>query len=96
MCETHLREFISLPESRGPKEGTYLGYQNCPRYLNNTEFIQLARGGWIGAGMPEVSLLQKVLEANQKGGRSAMFAVIDKEKSQSASGRGRNYNTKIA
>lgn len=96
MCETHLREFIDLPESRGPKGGLYVGYQNCPRYLNNTEFIQLARVGWIGAGMPAVSLLQKVLDANQKGGRTAMFAVIDREKSQSATGRGRNFNQRIA
>lgn len=96
MCETHLREFLNLPVSLGPKGGTYVGYQNCPRYLNNTEFIQLARVGWIGAGMQAVSLLKKVLEANQKGGRTAMFAVIDKEKSQSAIGRGRNHNQRIA
>jgi len=96
MCETHLREFLILPESHGPKGGLSVGYHNCPRYLNNTEFIQLARVGWIGSGMQAVSLLQKVLKANQKGGRSAMFAIIDKERSQSATGRGRKFDKRIA
>ena len=96
MCETNLREFLSLPEAHGPKGGLSVGYHNCPRYFNNTEFIQLARAGWIGAGMQSVSFLKKVLEANQKGGRTAMFAIIDREKSQSAIGRGRNFNQKIA
>ncbi|MFQ6758557.1 MAG: hypothetical protein D9V46_04680 [Deltaproteobacteria bacterium] len=96
MCESHLTEYLALPESRGPKGGLSVGYHNCPRYLNNTEFIQLARVGWIGTGMQALPLLQKVLEANQKGGRAAMFAIIDREQSQSATGRGRNYNQKIA
>ncbi len=96
MCEAHLREFLDLPESRGPKGGLSVGYHNCPRYLNNTEFIQLSRVGWIGAGMQALSLLQKVLKANRKGGRAAMFAVIDREKSQSATGRGRKFDQRIA
>jgi len=96
MCESHLREFLALPEIRGPKGGLSVGYRNCPRYLNNTEFIQLARVGWIGTGTQAMPFLKKVLEANQKGGRAAMFAIIDREKSQSATGRGRSYNQKIA
>lgn len=96
MCETHLREFLSLPAAHGPKGGLSVGYHNCPRYFNNTEFIQLARVGWIGAGMQAVSLLQKVLEANQKGGRAAMFAIIDRQQSKSATGRGRRFDQSIA
>ncbi len=95
MCENHLREFISLQEARGPQEGLSIGYHNCPRYLNNTEFIQLARGGWIGAGPKAVSLIQNVLEANSNGGRSSMLAVIERSKNESALGRGRNVNQRI-
>lgn len=95
MCESHLTEFLALPESRGPKGGLSVGYHNCPRYLNNTEFIQLARGGWIGSGKDALYLLKKIIEANQNGGRAAMFAIIDREKSQTATGRGRNYNPKL-
>jgi hypothetical protein len=89
LSEPHLREFLTLPEAAGPKGGLAVGYHNCPRYFNNTEFIQLARVGWIGAGKQSVALLKKVLDANQEGGRAAMLAVIDTPKGKSASGRAR-------
>jgi hypothetical protein len=89
MPESHLREFLALPEAKGSGGGLSVGYDNCPRYLSNTEFIQLARVGWIGAGPQSISLLKQVLEANARGGRSAMFAVIDTPKKKSASGRGK-------
>lgn len=89
MSELHLREFLTLPEAKGPSGGLSVGYDNCPRYLNNTEFIQLARVGWIGSGPQSISLLKQVLDANKRGGRSAMFAVIDTPKKKSASGRGK-------
>lgn len=89
MPESHLREFLALPEAKGSGGGLSVGYDNCPRYLSNTEFIQLARVGWIGAGPQSISLLKQVLEASAKGGRSAMFAVIDTPKKKSASGRGK-------
>lgn len=89
LSELHLREFLSLPESLGDRGGQFVGYRNCPRYLNNTEFIQLAKGGWIGAGYDSAALMKKVLEANQNGGRAAMLAVIDTPKEKSASARAR-------
>lgn len=92
MSEFHLREFLNLPEAKGPSGGLSVGYNNCPRYLNNTEFIQLARVGWIGSGPQSISLLKHVLDANAEGGRSAMFAVIDIPKKTSASGRGKKIN----
>lgn len=89
LSEPHLREFLTVPEIAGVRNGLSVGYHNCPRYLNNTEFIQLARVGWIGAGQQSVALLKKVLHANQEGGRAAMLAVIDTPKGKSASGRAR-------
>lgn len=89
MPESHLREFLTLPEAKGVSGGLSIGYENCPRYLSNTEFIQLAKVGWIGAGPQSISLLKQVLQANREGGRSAMFAVIDTPKKKSASGRGK-------
>ncbi len=89
LSEPHLREFFTVPEAIGARGGLSVGYHNCPRYLNNTEFIQLARVGWIGAGQESVALLKKVLEANQNGGRAAMLAVIDTPKIKSALARAR-------
>jgi hypothetical protein len=87
MCEPHLREFLSLPEAKGRGGGVFVGYENCPRYLNNTEFVQLARVGWIGAGSQAIELIKKLLMANRKGGRRAMLSIIQKPKISSASDR---------
>ena len=46
----HLKEFLLLPESEGDPGSRRIGYENCARYLNNTQFIELARDGWIGCG----------------------------------------------
>ncbi|MBN2393142.1 MAG: hypothetical protein JXR84_20600 [Anaerolineae bacterium] len=80
LCAPHLEEFLDLPEAREPGKEPSISYRNCPRYFNNTEFVQLARSGWIGGNKHATALLQKVLEANQRGGRSAMLAVIDTPK----------------
>jgi hypothetical protein len=42
-------EFLNSPEAQGPKGGSYIGYENFERYLNNSLFCALARDGWIGA-----------------------------------------------
>ena len=89
MCESHLRDFLSLKEAKRKGGGIQVGYHNCPRYFNNTEFIALARSGWIGAGKGAAELLKKVLEANKSGSRSAMLTVINTPKSESALGRAR-------
>lgn len=88
MPAEHLSEFLCLPEALGGRGGISVGYQNCPRYLNNTEFIQLAKSGWIGTGAQSATLLREVLEANQRGGRQAMIAVIEQPRETSAAARG--------
>lgn len=87
MSACHLDEFLALPEACGERGGVSVGYDNCPRYLTNTDFTQLARSGWIGAGRHSVALMKQVLEANAKSGRTAMLTVIDAPKDTSAAGR---------
>lgn len=87
MSAVHLDTFLTLPEAKGKQDGIFVGYQNCPRYLNNTEFIQLAQTGWIGGGHHCRTLLEDVLRANKNGGRKAMLAVIDTPREASASAR---------
>ena len=41
----HFEEFIAMPQAKdGPKGGVRIGYKNCYRYFNNTEFVTLAKG----------------------------------------------------
>lgn len=42
------QRFLGSKGAKGPKEGCYIGYDNCERYFNNSLFAALARDGWIG------------------------------------------------
>lgn len=74
---SHLKQFLGLPESIGEHGGQRIGYHNCPRYLNNTQFVDLARDGWIGCDQQGFALISDILAAGQEGGKVAMLAVID-------------------
>lgn len=87
----HLGQFLGLPEAAGNDGSLSIGYNNCPRYLSNTEFTLLAQTGWIGAGSQSAALMKQVLEANRRGGRLAMLAVIDSPREPSAAGRRRRF-----
>jgi hypothetical protein len=73
----HLKRFLELPEAKGEHGGYRVGYRNCPRYLNNTQFVELAREGWIGCDERGLALVSDVLEAGAERGRAAMFAVVE-------------------
>ena len=73
----HLKNFLTLPQSAGENGGQRIGYGNCSRYLKNTQFIELAREGWIGCDQQGYSLITDVLKANSDGGKVAMLAVIE-------------------
>ena len=73
----HIDQFLALPESKGEHGGHRIGYENCPRYFNNTQFIELARDGWIGCDQQGHTLISEILQANQSGGKSTMLAVIE-------------------
>lgn len=84
----HLKLFLSGPESIGDHGGHRVGYHNCPRYLNNTQFVELAREGWIGCDQRGYKFIKSILEANKKGGRRAMFAVVEGSGAESSYERG--------
>ncbi|WP_459614363.1 hypothetical protein [Bordetella sp. 2513F-2] len=82
-----LDAFLDLPEARGQNGGLSVGYNNCPRYLNNTEFIDLARSGWIGGGEHCFELMQSILKANAQGDHATVVAILDGPQHTSASER---------
>lgn len=73
----HLKRFLEFPEAQGDKGGHRVGYRNCLRYLNNTQFVELAREGWIGCDSRGLSIITEILRGGQYGGRAAMLAVIE-------------------
>ncbi|MGF6655347.1 hypothetical protein OKW34_005937 [Paraburkholderia youngii] len=88
MSAPHVEHFLSLPEATQQGHGRRIGYENCPRYFNNSEFVTLARSGWIGGGAPTTNLMTAILAARDSG-RSAMLAVIGGPSELRASDRGR-------
>lgn len=83
----HLTHFLTLPDATGQHGGLRVGYDNCPRYLNNTQFVDLARDGWIGCDQKGYHLITEMLAAGKAGGKSAMLAVIQGTGATTASDR---------
>jgi hypothetical protein len=83
----HLTHFLTLPDATGQHGGLRVGYDNCPRYLNNTQFVDLARDGWIGCDQKGYQLITEILAAGKTGGKSAMLAVIQGTGAATASDR---------
>ena len=87
----HLEHFLFLPESEGEDGGRRIGYENCPRYLSNTQFVELARDGWIGCEQKGLALITQLLKSNQEGGKLTMLAVIEGIAPVDARHRGRQW-----
>lgn len=89
LSHVHLKRFLQLPEANVQPTGQRVGYGNCARYLNNSQFVELAREGWIGCDARGYTLISKVIEEGQRAGRAAMFAVIEGSGAKTAQERRR-------
>lgn len=76
MSAPHLAQFLNLPEAVQQGHGRRVGYENCPRYFNNSEFVSLARGGWIGCQGATTGAIAQIVAAREHG-RIAIVAVIE-------------------
>lgn len=45
----HWQHVLNDPHSRGPHGGIILSRRTAPRWFSNTEFIDIAKSGWIGS-----------------------------------------------
>lgn len=78
MNSLHFEEFLALPEAKGgPSGGIRVGYKNCHRYFNNTEFVALAKGGWIGTSAQHSDFMKEVVTASFEGNRALVYALIE-------------------
>lgn len=78
MNAQHFEEFLKLPEAKdGPHGGSRIGYKNCHRYFNNTEFVTLVKGGWIGTTASGSEFMKQVVSASLEGNHSLVYALIE-------------------
>ena len=76
LSRSHLIEFLSCKEATDGRR-LRVGYKNCLRYLTNTDFVSLARGGWIGSEPFATTILSALIAELRRDGRSQVFAVVD-------------------
>lgn len=69
-------KFLSKhPGLIGPKGGKRLSYRNVRRYFDNTEFVTIASGGWVGTNIDQSSMLEAVIRATLESGRAVVVAM---------------------
>lgn len=69
-------KLISIhPGVVGPRGGRALSYRNVRRYFDNTEFINIASGGWVGTNVNQSSILKDIIRSTLESGRAAVIAV---------------------
>lgn len=59
----------------GPKGGKYLSYSNVRRYFDNTQFVTIASGGWVGTNTHQSAVLEAVIRSTLESGRAVVVAV---------------------
>lgn len=63
------------PTMVGPKGGKRLSYKNVRRYFDNTEFVTIASGGWVGTTIQQSKHLEAAIRSTLESGRAVVFAV---------------------
>ena len=59
---------------KGEKGGNVLTFANVGRRINNTEFINLVRGSWVGTSIEQSMVLANVIRQVLASGRTVTFA----------------------
>ncbi|MCU7730914.1 hypothetical protein ODJ79_44980 [Actinoplanes sp. KI2] len=68
--------FLDLMDtSKGPRGGIRLTYDNVQRHLNNTQFIELVRDGWIGTSGSGSDQVQNLIRQSIQTGHAVVFGV---------------------
>jgi hypothetical protein len=60
---------------KGIKGGNVLTFQNIGRRINNSEFIALVAGSWVGTSIEQSAILGRLIKEILASGRTVTFAV---------------------
>jgi len=69
------RRLLKSHSVRGPRGGVRITWDNCARRLNNIEFTNLLRHGWIGSAAGRSKLLSDIIEKVLGSGRMLVLAA---------------------
>lgn len=63
------------PTMVGPRGGKHVSYRNVRRYLDNSAFITITAGGWVGTNIEQSKVLEVAIRSTLESGRAVVFAV---------------------
>ncbi|MCH8252161.1 MAG: hypothetical protein IID36_06890 [Planctomycetes bacterium] len=75
------RRLLESPDTKGPRGGIVMSWKNCKRRLNNTEFTNLLRRGWIGSAAGQSKCLSEIIEQVLASGRMLVLAATSADQS---------------
>lgn len=68
-------EQLAMSDSTlGPSGGRVIDYDNVRKWINNTLFVDLMSGGWIGSRTLQTAWLSETVEAALEAKRSVVIA----------------------
>ena len=59
----------------GERGGKHVSYRNVRRYFDNSAFITIAAGGWVGSNIDQSSVLEVAIRSTLVSGRAVVFAI---------------------
>ena len=62
----------------GPQKGRRLTFENARRHLDNTEFSNMVRKGWIGTSGSQTDFLEKLIKEIVESGKAVALAIQTK------------------
>ena len=72
---SYVRLLMKDSRTRGPRGGVRLGYDTVPRYLANTDFIELVKSGLVGTVGTTVQDLDQLVTGRVEEGYGAVVAM---------------------
>ena len=69
---------VASPDTRGPRGGVRITYENSGRHLTNTQFAYLVGGGWVGS-VPERETMIREVIAQELADRHSVTVAVARE-----------------
>ena len=69
------RSLLRSKETKGPRGGRLVSWDNCRRRFNNSQFTTLLRGGWIGSSPTQSLKLHEIIEKALGSKRAVVYAA---------------------
>lgn len=69
------RRLDSAGKLKGPRDGKVLTFRNVERRINNTEFISIVSGAWVGTSAEQSEFLERIVRKVIASGRTVTYAL---------------------